>query len=233
MPLAVVSGGGTGIGFAVACALAEDGYDLTLIGRRADVLHAAACRIDGDVEVLPADLTRPDDVEQAAASLAKVDVLVNNAGAVPVQPGPSLTYVASWWRANFNANVLSAALLTEALTPKLTADASVVFLSSIAAQRGGRGPYSAAKAALHGYAASLALSLAPVTVNVIAPGYVEGTDLFDQPPSEAETRRRIGETLTGRVGTPDDIADAVRWLVRARHVTGQVISINGGAVFGR
>jgi 3-oxoacyl-[acyl-carrier protein] reductase len=233
MPVAVISGGGTGIGYAIARALAQDGYDLTLIGRRADVLHAAARRLDGYVEVLPADLTQPDDVEQAAASLAKVDVLVNNAGAVPVQPGPSLADVADWWLANFNANVLSAALLTEALTPKLTADASVVFLSSIAAQRGGRGPYSAAKAALHGYAASLARDLAPVTVNVIAPGYVEGTDLFERPPTDAETRRRLGETLTGRVGTPADVAETVRWLARARHVTGQVISINGGAVFGR
>jgi 3-oxoacyl-[acyl-carrier protein] reductase len=110
---------------------------------------------------------------------------------------------------------------------------AVVFVSSIAAQRGGRGPYSAAKAALHGYAASLARDLAPVTVNVIAPGYVEGTDLFERPPTDAETRRRLGETLTGRVGTPADVAETVRWLARARHVTGQVISINGGAVFGR
>lgn len=234
MPLAVVSGGGTGIGLAIASALAGDGYDLALIGRRFDVLRDAARKLRADhpvtVAVLPADLTQPDEVTWVAERVGSVDVLVNNAGALPVRTRTSLAGAAQWWRANFDANVLTAALLTEALTPKLTG--SVVFLSSIAAQRGGRGAYSAAKAALHGYAVSLARELAPVTVNVIAPGYVEGTDLFPDPTPQ-EQQRRMAETLTGRVGTPADVAETVRWLVHARHVTGQVISVNGGATFGR
>lgn len=231
MPLAVVSGGGTGIGLAIADGLARDGYDLALIGRRPDVLHEAAQKLTAahsvTVAALPADLTQPDDVEQLAQRLPSVDVLVNNAGAVPARAGAGLRHARAWWWANFDANVLTAALLTEALAPKLTG--SVLFVSSIAAQRGGRGPYSAAKAALHGYAASLARELAPVTVNVIAPGYVEGTDLFGRPPTAGEQQRRLAETLTDRVGTPEDVAETVRWLVRAGHVTGQVIAVNGGA----
>lgn len=232
--LAVVSGGGTGIGAAIADRLAADGYDLALIGRRMDVLRDAARKLSADhpvaVDALPADLTDPDDVTWAAERLGAVDVLVNNAGALPARTRQSLAGAAQWWRANFDANVLTAALLTEALTPKLTG--SVVFLSSIAAMRGGRGAYSAAKAALHGYAISLAREIAPVTVNVVAPGYVEGTDLFPDPTPEDQHRRRA-ETLTGRVGTPTDVADTVRWLVQARHVTGQIIPVNGGATLGR
>lgn len=234
MPLAVVSGGGTGIGLAIAAVLAADGYDLALIGRRMDVLRDAARKLSADhpvaVAALPADLTDPDDVTWAAERLGAVDVLVNNAGALPARTRQSLPGAAQWWRANFDANVLTAALLTEALTPKVTG--SVVFVSSIAAQRGGRGPYSAAKAALHGYAASLASELGPrgITVNVVAPGYVEGTELFANPPSPEDLARRRAETLTGRVGTPADVAETVLWLVHARHVTGQVVSVNGGAV---
>ena len=238
MPLAVVSGGGTGIGLAIAEALAGDGFDLALIGRRADVLREAAQKLSAEhpvaVAVLPANLTDPEDVGWVAERIGPVDVLVNNAGALPARNGTDLAAAAQWWRANFDANVLTAALLTEALAPKLSPGGSVVFVSSIAAQRGGRGPYSAAKAALHGYAAGLAgdLGRRGVTVNVVCPGYVEGTDLFPDPSPE-DLQRRLAETLTGRVGTPQDVADAVRWLVRARHVTGQIIPVNGGATLGR
>ena len=68
-----------------------------------------------------------------------------------------------------------------------------------------------------------------MTVNIVAPGYVEGTGLFPDP-SPQDRARRVAETLTGRVGTPVDVAGAVLWLVHARHVTGQIISVNGGAV---
>ena len=239
MPLAVVSGGGTGIGAAIADVLAADGYDLVLIGRRVQVLretsHKLAAAHPVNVDPIAADLTDPDDVTQLTTLLGPVDVLVNNAGALLARTRVSLAGAAAWWRATFDANVLTAALLTEALTPKLNHGGAVVFLSSIAAQRGGRGAYSAAKAALHGYAVSLARDLGPggITVNVVAPGYVEGTDFFGGAPSGEDLQRRLAETLTGNLGTPRDVAETVRWLVHARHVTGQVIPVNGGATLGR
>jgi len=229
--LAVVSGAGGGIGGAVAEALSADGYELALIGRRESTLRDTAGKV-GHGYVLPADLTSPDDAARIAVEVGAADVLVHCAGAIPARDGDGFTAVANWWRDTYDANVLTAALLTEAVT--IRPGGAVVFVSSIAAQRGGRGPYSAAKAALHGYAMSLARELAPdVTVNVIAPGYVAGTGLFGEPASEVEMGRRVAETLTGRVGTPQDVADAVRYLIRARHVTGQILAVNGGAVLGR
>jgi 3-oxoacyl-[acyl-carrier protein] reductase len=73
-----------------------------------------------------------------------------------------------------------------------------------------------------------------VTVNVVAPGYVAGTELFGgDPPSDETMTRRVAETLTGRVATTRDVAGAVVYLTRATHVTGQILAVNGGAVPGR
>jgi len=241
MGFAVISGAGTGIGAATARALAGDGYDLALVGRRADVLESSAADIrtaaGPAVRVIPADLTRPADVARVAADLdGPVDVLVNNAGGYRPGDDGDLDAVAGHWRANFDTNVLTAVLLTEALRDRLTRPGgTVVLMSSIAAQRGGGGPYSAAKAALHGYAYDLARDLSPdgVTVNVVSPGYVAETEFFAGRMTPQGHAERVGQTLVGRAGTPDDIADAVRYLVRARFVTGQIIGVNGGSVLGR
>lgn len=232
MSLAVVSGGGTGIGAAVARTLAQD-HTVAIIGRRAEVLRATAARV-GAVPVV-ADLTFPSEVERAAEDLGplgKVDVLAHCAGVLSDGPSGGLADVAQHWLGTFAANVLPAVLLTQALSDRLSPHGCVVAVGSIAAQRGGHGAYSAAKAALHMWALDQARTLAPVRVNVISPGYVEGTELFPDgrhPQHDA----RVAQTLTGRAGTPQDIADAVRWLVSARQVTGQVVSINGGALIGR
>ncbi|MFI7219200.1 SDR family NAD(P)-dependent oxidoreductase [Micromonospora maritima] len=244
--LAVVSGGGTGIGAAVARGLVEDGFDVLVVGRRGDVLDAAARRIAdecgraGAVRAVTADLTDP---EQLAAVLdavdgRTVDAVVNNAGGYLGGPTGTLDEVAAWWRANLDANVLTAVLLTEALRPALRRPGGrVVLLSSIAAQRGGGGPYSAAKAALHGWAYDLAAQLGPekITVNVVSPGYVAETEFFGDRMTPEGHAKRVAATLVGRAGTPDDIAAAVRYLVgpSAGYVTGQVLGVNGGSVFGR
>jgi 3-oxoacyl-[acyl-carrier protein] reductase len=113
----------------------------------------------------------------------------------------------------------------------------VILLSSVAAQRGRAGPYSAAKAALHGWAYDLARELGPhgATVNVIAPGYIAGTEFFGGRLTEEGHAARVAETLVGRAGRPDDIAAAVRYLAGpdSGYVTGQILSVNGGIVFGR
>jgi 3-oxoacyl-[acyl-carrier protein] reductase len=134
--------------------------------------------------------------------------------------------------------VLTAVVLTEALMPRLKRPGGrVVFFSSIAAQRGGGGPYSAAKAALHGWALDLAVQLGPqgVTANVISPGFVEDTEFFGARMSPQGYATRVAATLVGRAGKPDEIAQAVRWLVgpSGGYVTGQIINVNGGSVLGR
>jgi 3-oxoacyl-[acyl-carrier protein] reductase len=131
--------------------------------------------------------------------------------------------------------VLTAALLTEALRNRLAEPGGrVLFVSSIAAYRGsGSGAYAAAKAGLHPYAHDLARQLGPhgITVNVVAPGYVEDTEFFADTMDEARRARLIGDTVTGRAGTPGDVASTLHWLASpaAGHVTSQIVQVNGGA----
>ncbi|MEV6816359.1 SDR family oxidoreductase [Micromonospora sp. NPDC051296] len=244
--LAVVSGGGTGIGAAVARALVADGCSVLVIGRRADVLAAAAERIGAEcgrpeaVRAVTADLTDPDQVGRVVEAVGgrPVDVLVNNAGGYLGGKTDTLAGTAAHWRANLDANVLTAVLLTEALRPALRRPGGrVILVSSIAAQRGGAGAYSAAKAALHGWAYDLAAQLGPeqITVNVVSPGYVTETEFFGDRMTPEGHARRVAATLVGRPGTPDDIAESVRYLVSpaAGYVTGQVLGVNGGSVLGR
>ena len=243
-PLAVVSGAGTGIGAATALALAERGYDVVGIGRREEVLARSAERIraatGAEVGIVTADLAEPEAVERVAAELAgrTVDVLVNNAGGFIGRDGDGLAAVARQWRATFDANVLTAVLLTEALLPLLRRPGGrVVLLSSIAAQRGGGGPYSAAKAALHGWVLDLAARLGPegATANVVSPGYVAETEFFGDRMTAQGHADRVAQTLVGRAGVPGDIAGAVCWLAgeSGGYVTGQIINVNGGSVLGR
>lgn len=244
--LAVVSGGGTGIGRAVAAGLAADGLDVLVVGRRAAVLAAAAERISaecgraGAVRIVVADLTDPEQANLVVEAVGEraVDVLVNNAGGYLGGETGTLAGVAAHWRANFDANVLTAVLLTEALRPALRRPGGrVILLSSIAAQRGGGGAYSAAKAALHGWAYDLATQLGPeqVTVNVVSPGYVADTEFFGDRMTPEGHAKRVAATLVGRAGEPDDVAAAVRYLAgpSAGYVTGQVLGVNGGSVLGR
>ncbi|MEU2288111.1 SDR family oxidoreductase [Streptomyces sp. NPDC013178] len=241
----VISGGGTGIGLAAARAFAADGDRVLLLGRRREVLEKAG--VDGAL-TYAADLSEPDEVRQVelfvGETLGTVDVLVHGAGGTgQLEPQPDsddpLDRVAHTWALNFRINVLTAALLTEALKDRLARPGGrVLFISSIAAYRGsGSGAYGGAKAALHPYAHDLARELGPqgVTVNVVAPGYVEDTEFFGGAIEEARRERLVGETANGRAGTPGDVAATLHWLASpgAGHVTSQVVQVNGGAERGR
>ncbi|MER5541943.1 SDR family NAD(P)-dependent oxidoreductase [Streptomyces sp. NPDC001118] len=241
----VISGGGTGIGLVTARAFAADGDRVLLLGRRAEVLEKAG--VPGAL-VHAADLSEPAQVRGVArfvaAELGTVDVLVHSAGGAGyLEPASEsedpLDRVAHDWTRNFRQNVLTAALLTEALKDRLAEPGGrVLFVSSIAAYRGsGTGAYAAAKAGLHPYAHDLARELGPrgITVNVVAPGYIEDTEFFGETMDEARRARLIADTVTGRAGTPGDVAATLHWLASpgAGHVTSQVIQVNGGAERGR
>lgn len=236
----VISGGGTGIGLAAAQRFVRDGDNVVILGRRPEVLAAAAERLGAAWHV--ADLSRPDQVEAVAAAIVSdgtpVDVLVNNAGGfTSLGPRKDLADHAAAWRRDFDANVLTAVLLTTALTPHLRRPGGrVVTISSIAALRGA-GAYGAAKAALHAWNAELAAELGPdgITANIVAPGYVAQTEFFGDRMTPAGHEERVGQTLVGRAGEPADISSAVAYLAapEAGYVTGQILQVNGGALLGR
>ncbi|MEU6774401.1 SDR family oxidoreductase [Streptomyces sp. NPDC046759] len=241
----VISGGGTGIGLATAQAFAADGDQVLLLGRRAEVLQKAG--VPGAL-THAADLSEPEQVRGVARfvgdRLGTVDVLVHAAGGAghlepPAVGDDPLDRVAHAWTVTFRQNVLTAALLTEALKDRLAEPGGrVLFISSIAAYRGsGSGAYAAAKAGLHPYAHDLARELGTrgITVNVVAPGYIEDTEFFGDTMDEDRRARLIADTVTGRAGIPGDVATTVHWLASpgAGHVTSQVIQVNGGAERGR
>lgn len=237
----VISGGGTGIGLATAQLFAADGDRVLLLGRRAEVLERAG--VPGAL-TYAADLSRSSGargVERfVAAEFGTVDVLVHSAGGSgylepKVDSDEPLDVVLHNWTLNFGLNTLTAALLTEALKDRLADPGGrVLFLSSIAAFRGsGSGAYAASKAALHPYAHDLARQLGPrgITVNVVAPGFIEDTEFFGDGMDEERRARLVAETSTGRAGTPGDVAATLHWLAShgAGHITSQIIQVNGGA----
>ncbi|WP_324783712.1 SDR family oxidoreductase [Streptomyces sp. H51] len=237
----VISGGGTGIGLAAARVFAEDGDRVLLVGRRGDVLERAD--VPG-ASRYAADLSDPGAVRGLAAHVERefgaVDVLVHAAGGngqleEPAGGDDPLDRVAHEWTVNFRLNTLTAALLTEGLKDRLASPGGrVLFISSIAAYRGsGSVAYGGAKAALHPYAHALARALGPrgITVNVVAPGYIEGTGFFGPRIDPARRERLAGETLDKRVGTPGDVAATLHWLASpgAGHITSQIVQVNGGA----
>ena len=240
----IISGGGTGIGRATARRFACAGDRVTIIGRRQNVLTAAAAEINAEagatrVETLAADLSQPADAERAAAIVAAgpVDVLVNNAGGVGTATGEGLAAVAADWEGELRGNVLTAVLVTEALDSALRRPgAGIVNVSSIAAVNGGGDSYSGAKAAILGWTIDLALRLGPdVRVNAVVPGYIEGTEFFGDRMTEERHRRLVARTALGRPGLPDDVAGCVFFLASddAAYVTGQFLHVNGGVLFGR
>ena len=251
--VAVVSGGGTGIGRAIAAGLAEDGFEVVIIGRRAAVLEATAAELNaaslasgtsrgaGSVSFRAADLTAPAEVEQLVAGLTAdypvIDVVVNNAGATPPTADGSLQSLADSWLRSYELNVVSAVLLTEGLRPALRRPGGrVILIGSMSSRTGGSvSAYGAAKAALNGWVLSLSVQLAPegISANAVLPGYVPGTELAGGQPMPPEMHTRlVSRIAAGRAGLPEDTAAIVSFLATegSGFLTGQVIEVNGGTL---
>ena len=236
--LLVVTGAGSGIGRAVAVALASRPETLVLVGRRRTALETTCRELDTPSPPLLVDADLIDPGRRCASrgdgrrsTVAGLALVAGGVGASSGRPG--LAGVAESWEASWRMNVLTAVLTVQALRDALTDGASVVALGSIAGTRGG-GAYGAAKAALTPWVRDLARALGPrgVTANIVAPGFTEDTEFFGTSMTSDRRERLLAETFTGRAGRPEDVAGVVAFLMSpaGRHLSGQVLHVNGGAL---
>jgi pteridine reductase len=236
-PVALVTGSARRLGAAIARGLHAAGYDLALHYRSSAADAAALAaelegRRGGSVLALQADLAQfdrlPELVAKTIGRFGRLDALVNNASGF--QPTPLGTATPAQWDALFASNVRAPFFLAQAAAPHLVAaKGAIVNMVDIYARRPlrGYGVYCMAKAALAMATRSLALELAPdVRVNAIAPGailWAEGDD------GDQRKAAMLARTPLARTGTPEEIAEAVRWLLRdATYCTGQVLRLDGG-----
>ena len=232
----VVTGGSKGIGLVVAERFAAAGEDVVVTGRSQQALDAAVEKLG--VRAVHCDGTSPADVAALSEQLApRVHVLVNMAGqntdaVIGATSGESLEELAAAWRANLDANLMSAVLTTTALLPLFAAGGAIVNVGSGAAEYATTS-YGVAKAAVSAWTVGLSASHGHrgITVNTVSPGYTADTGFFPNGISEQMVEGLIARTHDKRAGLPDDVAATVEFLASpgARHITGQVIHVNGGS----
>jgi 3-oxoacyl-[acyl-carrier protein] reductase len=244
---AFVTGGGRGIGRATALLLAQAGASVAVgyRSRRAEAEETVraveggpgrsrAVAVAGDLGEAAAAQRA---VEQAAQALGGLDLLIVNHGVWPPDDVPVARMGDAQWDATQRANLNAVFYVCRAAIPLLPQGGRIVLVSSTAGQRGEafHADYAATKGAVIAFTKSLAGELAPrITVNCVAPGWVD-TEMCQPPFSReaGEGRREIEAGIPlGRIASPEDIAGPIVFLCSelARHITGEVLNVNGGSV---
>jgi len=234
--VAIITGGGTGIGRATAEAFVSEGADVLVVGRREAPLKELASVHDESVKYFQADVSKTGSseaiVEYTLKTFGRLDVLVNNAATAVIKPLSLLTDEEI--DEMLAINVRSLLAMSRDAVPELEKRrGSIINISSVAAQSAvpGMAAYAATKSAVDRLTKILATELGPlgIRVNVVSPGLTQ-TDMLSAMPDEA-LRKLVDEaTALRRLGEPEDIVPSIVWLAsdHAGWITGQVVQASGG-----
>ena len=228
---ALVTGGSRGIGRAIAVEFARAGADV-VIGYRSGGEEAEAVAAEIGGRAVLADVADPEQAKALVEEAGEIAILVNNAGLT--RDGVLARMTDADWRDVIETNLSSVFYTCRAASRGMMKrrGGAIVNISSIVGVHGnwGQTNYGASKAGIIGFTKSLARELGSrgVRANVVAPGYVK-TRLTDELPEEAR-EAMLGNTPLGRLGDPEDIAGAVRFLCsdEASFITGEVLLVDGG-----
>ncbi len=240
----LITGGGSGIGAGTARYLAERGARVTICGRRPEKVAEVAKSIGDACYAVAGDVTVREDRERIvrAANMhgGGIDALVNNAGNMYRAPLDALEE--QKLIDIFHANVIAGIMLSALCQPYLeSSHGAIVFLGSIHNRRAfpGVSPYAATKGAIEAVTKSLAAELGPVgiRVNCVAPGAVfteinQRAGLFDDEQALERLEGMAGLHALGRIGTVDELAEAIGYFINAAWTTGTILEVDGGLSLG-
>ena len=239
MKTALVTGASRGIGRACAKLLASSGYRVVLASRNLEKLQELAREIGdagGQANAIAIDMESQESVANAIVSAAKdfgrIDILINNAGIT--KDGLAVRMKPADWERVLATNLSGAFYAIQQVLPAMMRErwGRIVNISSVVGEMGnaGQANYVASKAGLIGLTKSLAHEVGSrnITVNAIAPGFIESE--MTQVLSQELRDKMVANTPLRRIGTPDDVAHAVKFLVseEAGFITGHVLDVNGG-----
>lgn len=236
----IVTGGSRGIGAGIVKLLAEEDNNIVLNYNKSEEnakkIQKECTDLGKNVEIFKADVTNREEVKRLVEftiqKYKKIDVLINNAG---ISQSKLFTEVTDEeWRYVIDNNLTSVFYMSQEVVPHMIQQQSgcIINISSIWGMVGSscESVYSVSKAGVDGLTKALAKELGPshIRVNSIAPGLIDTQ--MNQDLSEKVLEEIKEETPLGKIGTPEDIAKCVKWLIEDEFTTGQIISINGGWV---